>query len=287
MKTWFSQTRLVAVLGAVISLPTVSGAEAEQSAGQPAGEPIVTPVAVAAEPAAQRAEALRTAASTRVATTPASDANAKLPYGVDEVLKLSRARMNDDVTLNYIQNSGTIYNLSAQDLIYMKNQGVSDKVINAMQDQKKRALEALSQTSASSSPAVEVYAGTPASIAAPVYAPQQPIYVQEPMYNEPVSVSEPEYGPASSLYVIPYPSPTYPRYTLASSYPSYAYYGTYTGFGPPLFRPRIAAASRGGPVSGVYRFGGGGHGGGRSGGGHVGGGGSHVMGGGHGHSGHR
>jgi len=285
MKTWISQTPLVAVLGAFISLPAVFGAEADNSTAQPAGEPLATPVTVVTEPAAQPPSAL---VSATAATTPASDANTKLPYGVDEILKLSRARMNDDVTLNYIQNSGTIYNLNAQDLIYMKNQGVSDKVINAMQDQKKRALEAMGQTSASTSPAVEVYSGGPAPFAAPVYTPQQPIYVQEPTYNEPISVSEPEYEPASSLYVIPYPSPTYPRYTLASSYPSYGYYGTYTGFGQPLFRPSLAPGFRGGGPSGVYRFGGGGHGGGgRSGGGHGGSGGAHVMGGGHGHSGHR
>src|SRR5690349_20840651 len=127
MKTWLAQTRLVALLGAVISLPTVFGADADTSAGQPPGEPVTTTVTVVTEPVAQPTSA---PASTIVATTPV-DTAAKLPYGVDDVLKLSRARMADDVTLNYIQNSGTIYNLNAKDLIYLKDQGVSDKVINA------------------------------------------------------------------------------------------------------------------------------------------------------------
>src|SRR3954463_293061 len=98
MKTWISQTPLVAVLGAFISLPAVFGAEADNSTAQPAGEPLATPVTVVTEPAAQPPSAL---VSATAATTPASDANTKLPYGVDEILKLSRARMNDDVTLNY------------------------------------------------------------------------------------------------------------------------------------------------------------------------------------------
>jgi hypothetical protein len=173
---------------------------------------------------------------------------------VDDVLKLSRARVNDDVTLNYIQNSGTIYNLSAKDLIYLKNEGVSDKVVNAMQDQRKRAIE-----SSSPSPAVQVYSGTPtATAAAPVYAPQ-PIYVQEPTYFEPIAVAEPAYEPASSVYVIPYPTPTYPRYTFASSYPSYGYYGGYAVFGGPRapFRPAgIGPAFHGSPVRGASHFGG-------------------------------
>ena len=54
-------------------------------------------------------------------STPSATAPAKLPYGVDEVLKLSRAQISEDITLNYVQNSGTIYNLSAKDIVYLRN----------------------------------------------------------------------------------------------------------------------------------------------------------------------
>ena len=43
---------------------------------------------------------------------PADAAPVKLPYGVEDVLKLSRAQVSEDVTLNFIRNSGTIYNLA-------------------------------------------------------------------------------------------------------------------------------------------------------------------------------
>jgi hypothetical protein len=259
MKTWISQTHLVAVLGAIISLPTAAVFAGESdTADQSSGNTTVATPAVTVTASDQSASV-----ATPVVTTTAPAANAasvKLPYGVDDVLKLSRARISEDVTLNFIQSSGTIYNLSAQDLIYLKNEGVSDKVLNAMQDQRKRALEPYSATAA---PAVQVYAAptTATTVTAPVYA--QPIYVQEPAYYDSIVNTEPAPEPASTLYVIPYQSPTYPRYTYASSYPSYGYFGSYTFFGAPPPLPRAGIASIGGPFHGgggphgFYRFGGG------------------------------
>jgi hypothetical protein len=260
MKTWISQTHLVAVLGAIVSLPTVFAADAD-TADQSSGNATVATTPAVTVTASDQSATVVTPAVTAT-TSAANTASVKLPYGVDDVLKLSRARISEDVTLNYIQSSGTIYNLSAQDLIYLKNEGVSDKVLNAMQDQRKRALEPYSATSA---PAVQVYTmpTTATTVAAPVYAPAQPIYVQEPAYYDSIVNTEPAPEPVSTLYVIPYQSPTYPRYTYASSYPSYGYFGSYTFFGAPPPLPRAGIASIGGPVHGgggshgFYRFGGG------------------------------
>src|SRR5439155_23179374 len=63
----------------------------------------------------------------------------KLPYGVEDVVKLSRAQVGDDIIVNYVRNSGTIYNLTAADLVNLKNAGVSERVINAMLEQRKLA----------------------------------------------------------------------------------------------------------------------------------------------------
>src|SRR5579859_7913248 len=71
----------------------------------------------------------------------------KLPYGVEDVLKLSRAQVGEDVILNYVQSSGTVYTLSPKEIIYLKEQGVSEKVMNAMLDQRKR-VELAAQVSA-------------------------------------------------------------------------------------------------------------------------------------------
>ncbi|HXF10808.1 MAG TPA: hypothetical protein VN625_08495 [Desulfuromonadaceae bacterium] len=61
-----------------------------------------------------------------------------LSYGVPEVLQLAQARLSDDVIVRYVQNSGTIYALSAPEIVYLKQQGVSDTVLSAMIDQRKR-----------------------------------------------------------------------------------------------------------------------------------------------------
>jgi hypothetical protein len=270
MKTRLSPTPLVVVAGAIFCLPFGLAADTNEATTQTAATPAVIETGAQTSP---------TPAPAPATTATRETAAVKLPYGVDDVLKLSRAQISEDVTLNYIQNSGTIYGLTAKDIVYLKNEGVSDKVINAMQDQRKRATESAAPSTAAASPAVQVYSGTPA--AAPVYV-QEPIYVQEPLYFEPITVSEPEPAPASTLYVIPYPTPTYPRYTYASSYPQYAYAGSYGIYGGPApFRPAAyGPAFRGGP-GGVYHFGGG-----RGAGGTRALGGGHAAGGSRGHSGH-
>jgi hypothetical protein len=51
-----------------------------------------------------------------------------------EVVKLSQAHQSDDVILGYLQNSGApSFALSADEIIYLNNQGVSQKVITSLQ----------------------------------------------------------------------------------------------------------------------------------------------------------
>jgi len=52
---------------------------------------------------------------------------------LQEVVKLSQSHMGDDVIVNYIRSSGKSYRLSADDIIYLSNQGVSQGVISALQ----------------------------------------------------------------------------------------------------------------------------------------------------------
>jgi len=188
---------------------------------------------------------------------------ARLPYGVDDVLKLSRAQVGEDITLNYIRNSGTIYNLGPKEIVYLRNEGVSDKVVTAMLDQRKSVpAEAAAQNAAQAQTAgtvtVQSFAvpATSTVQAAPVYVAPQPVAVPVPVYVEP----EPEYVPASTLYVIPYGSSgcTYYRYPQC-------YYGGFYGAPSTVVTigggygggPRFYGATRrgGGYHSSVYRFG--------------------------------
>lgn len=203
---------------------------------------------VALSAVAQTAGPTTTAPST---PAPAQAAPVKLPYGVDDVLKLSRAQVNEDVTVNYIRNSGTIYNLAPNDIVYLRNEGVSDRVINTMLDQRKTVPAETAAQSGAAAPQTPVSSYASAA-AAPQYAPT---YVQpSPVYVQP----EPTYTPASTLYVIPYP---YAGYRDPSYYPYYS--GGYYGYGGPsvVFGFGYGSGGRCGPYYGGYhgRYYGGGH----------------------------
>lgn len=159
-------------------------------------------------------------------------AQPKLPYGVEDILKLSRAQVSEDVIVNFVQNSGTVYNLSSNDIVYLRQEGVSNTVINAMLEKRKKALDASQSQVASAPPA-------PAATAAPspdtaTTAPNNPapVYVQPPAQPAP-----------STVYVVPYP---------AASAAYYGYYQPYYGYYGPYYAPYYGPS-----ISLGFRFGGG------------------------------
>jgi hypothetical protein len=79
----------------------------------------------------------------------AQDNPVALPYGVPEVLKLVQAQVGDDTTIAYIQNSGTLYGLTASEIIYLRQQGVSDRVLSAMLNKRSQTAAAASSPQAS------------------------------------------------------------------------------------------------------------------------------------------
>jgi hypothetical protein len=72
----------------------------------------------------------------------AQTAPANLSPGLQEVVKLTQAKMADDVVIAYIKNSGGTYSLSANDILYLNNQGVSQPVISALLQAKPAATAA-------------------------------------------------------------------------------------------------------------------------------------------------
>jgi len=181
----------------------------------------------------------------------------KLPYGVKEVLKLTRAKISEDVVVNYIQNSGMAYNLTSSDIVYLRNEGVSDRVINAMLDQSKTLETA--QNQADNAPPAAAPAPAPASapIPAPTQAPQVAVN-PAPVYVQPPSPSAP-----STVYVIPYPPATSAYYGYYQPY--YGYYGAYYA---PYYGPTISLGFGFGGYWGGHHGAWGGHYGGHWGGGH-------------------
>jgi hypothetical protein len=68
-------------------------------------------------------------------TPPAGDtesAGASLPSGVQDVVSLTRAGLNEDVILAQIRSVGSTYQLSTDQVIYLSNAGVSQNVIKAL-----------------------------------------------------------------------------------------------------------------------------------------------------------
>jgi hypothetical protein len=161
--------------------------------------------------------------------TAVSQSAPQLPYGVPQVLQLTQAKVSDSVIINYIQHSGNSYGLDANQIIYLRNQGVSDPVINAMLNQPKSI--------ASSAEA----AATETSTAA---AQPTVTYVQT--------------VPSSSVYVIPDTQTyQYDGFYYNYNYPYYVYPYPAVSF----------SFGFGGPWHGGYYHGGGFHGGGWHGGG--------------------
>ena len=153
------------------------------------------------------------------AVTTSAPATVTLPYGVDDVLKLSRAQVSEDVIVNYVQNSGIAYNLGPKDLVYLKEQAVSDRVVNAMLDERKRVIAEAAAAAQTPPPAP---AQTSETISTASYAPT---------YTQPQT--EVQAAP-STVYVIP-SQPAYAYYPT----PYYGYYGGYYG-GPYYYGPSIA-----------------------------------------------
>ena len=180
-------------------------------------------------------------------------APAKLPYGVDDVLKLSHAQISDDIILHYIQGSGTIYNLTPKEIVYLRDQGVSEKVITAMLNQRKQV-----EMAAQNAPApVTQIQNAPTVADAPSVA-DAGVAQQAPTYTE-GAVTAPLTPPASSAYVIPYGGSYYAPYTYYDPYWYGGWYGPSVvfGFGGRGFFGHHFHGGHGGS----FAHGGGGHGG--------------------------
>ena len=168
-------------------------------------------------------------------TSAAQTAPVQLSYGVSQIIQLSKAKVSEDTIVNYIRNSGSSYGMDASQIVYLKQQGVSDAVLNTMLNQPRQMAQAAPQ------PAYSTASSTATVVAQPATT----------------------YVPSSSVYVIP-DTQTY-RYYNNYYQPSYGYYPYYDGWNyPPV---SFSFGFGGGYRGGYYRGGwGGGYRGGYSGG---------------------
>jgi len=185
------------------------------------------------------------------ATTPTPDAAPastvtlapQLSYGVSSIVQLSQANVGDATILKYIQTGGSGYGLNADQIIYLKQQGVSDAVVNAMLSQPSQpapvttvAMAPAAAPDANAAPAPDY--STP-SVNANYQAEAAPVAAVNPAPVPPVSVYVIPAPPTTTIYSSPatpylYYHPGYaPGYSACSSVSvvyiggSYARHGTY------------------------------------------------------------
>ncbi len=59
--------------------------------------------------------------------------NAPGPVSIDEVIQMARSGVHESTIISTIRSSGAAFHLSPSDVVYLHNNGVSDRVITAMQ----------------------------------------------------------------------------------------------------------------------------------------------------------
>jgi len=144
-----------------------------------------------------------------------------LSSGAEDVLKLARAKVNDDVTIAFIQSSNRRFDLSANDILYLRKEGVSDRVLTAMLGQ---------QPPPAAQPAV-----TPPPTA-PTSAEPTATYAEAPQYvSPPVGAATVQVVPASTVYVATTPAyysfcDPWPYWSTWYPYPAFSI-GFYWGWG--------------------------------------------------------
>ena len=143
-------------------------------------------------------------AATTTQSAPVNTAMPQLTYSLSQILQLTQAKFGDNTIIAYIKNSGNSYGLTADQIIYLHQQGVSDAVLNAMLNQPKTGVAAVIQTT-SATPAASTASAKPFTWGA----------------TEPVKGATLLRNPnTSSETNAPQPAYYYPTYY----YPAYAWY---------------------------------------------------------------
>lgn len=146
--------------------------------------------------------------------TSGATASMEMPPAVTQVLELEQAKIGDPTVIAFIKSSGTSYNLNASQIVFLRQEGVSDAVITAMLTQPR-----------TDGPSVNTQAPEPAPqpIVAPTTAtPSDPPIVSQP----PVTyVQNVQTAPASYDYSYSYPYPYYTCYGWAGWPFGWGWYG--------------------------------------------------------------
>jgi hypothetical protein len=124
-----------------------------------------------------------------------------------DLAKLARAKVEDPVILAYIKNSGAVYSLGADEVVYLRDAGVSGPVLTELLNQNRTRRESAPGTTAT---------GATTPNGGPATRNTRPTYV----------VVTPPQSSGSSAYVIPYQPAASPYWYY------WYYYNYYPGYFP-------------------------------------------------------
>ncbi len=147
----------------------------------------------------------------------------KIASPVEEIAELSKSGVGDEVVLTYIQNSERSYNLNAQDIIHLRDQGVSTEVTTALIRRGAEVRQAAEESNRQQQQQQQADTATVATA---------------PTYQTPPATTV--VVPAPVTYYVPAPRSTVsvhyfgtPRYSYPSAYHSgYRYYGSGYSYAP-------------------------------------------------------
>ena len=158
------------------------------------------------------------AVAEETSTAPAGQAAVSVPppqlsYAVSQVLQLNQAKVGDDTIIAYVRNTNAGYSLDANQIIFLRQQGVSEAVITAMLNQPRSGAASAPQPAPAAQPPAAVASSGGSTAMYNSTAAAQPTATVAP------TVTYVQTAPA--YYSYPY---YYPYY-----YPNYYGYGWYPG----------------------------------------------------------
>jgi hypothetical protein len=143
----------------------------------------------------------------------------QLSYGTSQILRLAQANVSDDTIMAYIKSSGNSYGLDANQIIYLRQQGISSVVITAMLNQPITATVVATPATPPAQPVASTSSAAP--VPTPTVAPSV-TYVQTVPAT---TYYQPYYYPAFAIY---------PAVSLSFGWGGYyrgGYYGNWHGGG--------------------------------------------------------
>jgi len=136
--------------------------------------------------------------SAGTSTVPPAASNVPVPqlsYDAAQIVKLAQAKVSDDTIIIYIRNSSNSYGLDAGQIIYLRQQGVSEAVITTMLKQPRPGVAAATPTTPAPPPVVATDYTAQVQTAT---APPPVTYVQT--VPDPPYYYQPYYYPAYAWY---------------------------------------------------------------------------------------